>query len=61
MQVLPCLYPLAADRNCSVADAGFWSEGIWRWNLSWRRPLLRWEESATEELFQILHGISPKS
>jgi len=59
MQVFPHLYALAADWNCSVADAGFWSEGIWRWSLSWRRTLLRWEESFTEELFQLLHGISP--
>jgi hypothetical protein len=35
MQVFLRLYALAADQNCSVADAGFWIEGIWRWNLSW--------------------------
>ncbi|WJX16929.1 hypothetical protein P8452_06904 [Trifolium repens] len=46
------------DRNCSVADAGYWSEGVWQWNLSWRCPLLRLEEPDRAELMQLLDGIS---
>ncbi|WJX16930.1 hypothetical protein P8452_06905 [Trifolium repens] len=52
------LYALTEDRNCSVADAGYWSEGVWQWNLSWRCPLLRLEEPDRAELMQLLDGIS---
>ncbi|WJX16940.1 hypothetical protein P8452_06912 [Trifolium repens] len=34
------LYVLVEGRNCSVEDVGYWSEGVWHWNLSWRCKLL---------------------
>ncbi|KAK2453682.1 B3 domain-containing transcription factor VRN1 [Trifolium repens] len=52
------LYALAEDRNCSVEDVGYWSEGVWHWKLSWRCPLLRWEEPDRAKLIQLLDGIS---
>jgi hypothetical protein len=61
MQFFLRLYALAEDRNCSVADAGYWSEGVWHWNLSWRYPLLHWEEPDRAELIQLLDGISPNA
>jgi hypothetical protein len=58
MQFFLHLYALAEDRNCSVEDVGYWSEGVWHWNLSWRCPLLRWEEPDRAKLIQLLDGIS---
>jgi hypothetical protein len=40
MQVFLHLYVLVEGRNCSVEDVGYWSEGVWHWNLSWRCKLL---------------------
>ncbi|GAU43026.1 hypothetical protein TSUD_12810 [Trifolium subterraneum] len=49
------------DRNCSVADVGYWSEGVWHWNMSWRCPLLGLEEPDRAELILLLDGISPNA
>ncbi|GAB4860483.1 hypothetical protein Ancab_040047 [Ancistrocladus abbreviatus] len=44
----PVLCSLTASPFSLVADAGFWIEGRWCWNLQWTRPLST-EESAVEQ------------
>ncbi|GAU51595.1 hypothetical protein TSUD_12620 [Trifolium subterraneum] len=55
------LYVLAEDRNCSVEDVAYWSEGVWHWNMSWRCALWRLEEPDRAELIQLLDRISPNA
>lgn len=66
----PRLYNITIQRDCCIKEVGFWLNGIWNWDLKWRRDLrefeaaqfdvlidyLRWAWKATPEGFFTVHS-----
>ncbi|XP_057448644.1 uncharacterized protein LOC130740150 [Lotus japonicus] len=66
----PRLYNITIQRDCCIREVGFWLNGIWNWDLKWRRDLrefeaaqfdvlidyLRWAWKATPEGFFTVHS-----
>ncbi|GKV01589.1 hypothetical protein SLEP1_g14135 [Rubroshorea leprosula] len=55
----PRLFLNSLDREKSIAQMGFWSNGSWSWSLEWRRPNFSWEEHSMAELRRMLQTIQP--
>ncbi|GAU36827.1 hypothetical protein TSUD_320640 [Trifolium subterraneum] len=49
-QRFPRLYGISVQQDNSVRDVGNWVNGVWRWELSWRRNFCVWEEALVREL-----------
>ncbi|KAL9667760.1 hypothetical protein QQ045_002125 [Rhodiola kirilowii] len=53
----PRLYMLAVNKKGKVEEMGYWANGVWQWQVIFRRPLYQWEEESRgilmEELSQI--------
>lgn len=43
MEKYPRLYNISNQKNCCILEVGNWTEGIWRWELSWIRALRDFE------------------
>ena len=37
-----------------MAELGIWSNGVWVWQLAWRRQFFEWEKSLADQLSQFL-------
>lgn len=50
------LYNLSRGKQNCVSECGEWSQGMWQWKFSWRRPLVGREVGWLELLLQDLEG-----
>ncbi|KAL9675754.1 hypothetical protein QQ045_003960 [Rhodiola kirilowii] len=53
----PKLYQLVVDNQKKVGEMGLWVDGVWYWELSFRRNLYQWEEASKKELLEGLNHI----
>ena len=51
------LYSISTQRNMLITHMGYWHEGSWSWNLTWRRALYDWEQVDVISLTQIIEQI----
>ncbi|GKV25367.1 hypothetical protein SLEP1_g34816 [Rubroshorea leprosula] len=57
--VFPRLFLLDTDKNCSIYDQGYWSDGSWCWRFQWRRSTRAWEEEKLQQLIGTINHIKP--
>ncbi|KAK9283223.1 hypothetical protein L1049_011459 [Liquidambar formosana] len=55
--VFPRLFSLATIRKSSVQDMGFWNEGLWHWDVKFRRNLYEWESILYQSLLSRLKDV----
>lgn len=48
------LYILSVQRSSCISEMGHWEQGVWSWNLLWRRNLLAREEEKVGDLLTVL-------
>jgi len=53
-RVFPRLFSICSAEKVRVADLGYWSDGVWVWQLAWRRPFFEWEKPMVDQLSQAL-------
>lgn len=51
------LYRLALNKNLDVKEAGEQVEGVWKWNLEWRREMFLWETELWAELQRVINQV----
>jgi hypothetical protein len=49
-QRFPRLCSVSIQQDNLIQDMGSWVNGVWRWDLRWRRRFFVWEESLVQEL-----------
>jgi len=52
--LFPRLYSLSLNQGQKVEEMGRWDDGVWRWNLRWRRARFEWESKLEEEMLILL-------
>jgi len=50
----PRLFSISSTKDAKLTDLGFWSNGVWVWQLAWRRLFFEWEKSMANQLSQHL-------
>jgi len=45
---------LSILKETNLCDCGSWVNGVWEWNLRWRRVLFAWEEDQVSQLLEII-------
>jgi len=51
------LCSLSCLPESKVAECGYWVDGVWKWNLLWRRNLFEWEKDLERQHFEMLQGL----
>lgn len=59
-ELFPRLSSFSIEKQSRVKDMGFWHEGIWVWDLQWRRVLRSHELELSTQLSTFLHTFVPK-
>jgi hypothetical protein len=54
----PRLFGISTNKDLMVNAAGRWENGVWRWNLVWRRNFFVWEEMLYQELLEVVAGVN---
>ncbi|GKU99946.1 hypothetical protein SLEP1_g12720 [Rubroshorea leprosula] len=54
-----CKLNIGLDKNCSIYDRGYWSDGRWCWRFQWRRSTRAWEEEKLQQLIGTINHIKP--
>jgi mannosylglycoprotein endo-beta-mannosidase len=57
-QQFPRLYSISIQQEEVVGNMGMWTNGVWRWELRWRREFFIWEENVVTQLVEILNDIT---
>jgi hypothetical protein len=52
------LFGISVQKETLVCDMGRWENGVWKWELKWRRSLFVWEEGVVHELEDLLALVS---
>ena len=55
--VFPRLCSLSILPKSNLVEFGNWVDGVWKWNLVWRRNLFEWEKTLERQLLQELQGL----
>ncbi|GKV32072.1 hypothetical protein SLEP1_g40703 [Rubroshorea leprosula] len=55
---VPRLYLISTGKNKKINQMGKWNNGIWIWNIQWRRNLYSWEKMQEAELLNQIHDIT---
>ncbi|GKU94281.1 hypothetical protein SLEP1_g7800 [Rubroshorea leprosula] len=55
--MFPRLYLLATDKTKTCSEMGNRTNGLWEWNLSWRRSLFEWEKEEAMELQNSIQNV----
>jgi hypothetical protein len=50
----PRLFGISMQKDHLISEAGRWIEGVWSWELVWRRNFFDWEEVILNELLDVL-------
>jgi len=48
------LYSICSAKDAKVAELEFWSNGVWGWQLAWRRLFFNWENPLVDQLSHLL-------
>jgi hypothetical protein len=43
-QLFPRLFSISVQQNMVIRQLGSWTNGVWRWELLWRKNFFTWEE-----------------
>ncbi|XP_068487140.1 uncharacterized protein [Phaseolus vulgaris] len=55
--IFPRLFSLSLNKESLLEDCGNWSNGVWKWNLEWRRSLFEWEKTHVCQLYEEVSGL----
>jgi len=53
-RVFSRLFSISSTKEAMVAELGSWINGVWGWQLAWRRFFFDWEKPLEDQLLQIL-------
>jgi hypothetical protein len=56
-QLFPRLFSISVQQNMVIRQLGSWTNGVWRWELLWRKNFFTWEEPLFLELENVLNGV----
>jgi mannosylglycoprotein endo-beta-mannosidase len=56
----PRLFGISIQKDSLISDIGSWVDGVWRWDLRWRRAFFAWEETLLDELLMLLTRVNLK-
>jgi hypothetical protein len=56
-QRFPCLYSISTQKDDVITEVGSWRDGVWRWDLCWRRSFFVWEEQLVGELEAVINNV----
>ncbi|MCH91937.1 LINE-1 reverse transcriptase like, partial [Trifolium medium] len=51
----PRLFGMSVQQHKRVENMGMWENGVWRWELRWRRNFFEWEIDLARELEEVLN------
>jgi hypothetical protein len=54
----PRLFGISTQQEKLVCEVGRWENGVWRWELEWRRNFFVWEEELFLELMEVLAHVT---
>ncbi|XP_057770246.1 uncharacterized protein LOC130990064 [Salvia miltiorrhiza] len=54
--VFPRLYHLCVNKEALISESGTWENGVWKWELSWRRELFERDLRGVEALLSFISG-----
>lgn len=54
------LYNLSEQKQSMISEMGKWSEGVWCWDLKWRRQLPLREQGLLNEMMQLIGKVKLK-
>ncbi|KAK7274638.1 hypothetical protein RIF29_15734 [Crotalaria pallida] len=54
------LFSISLQKDAEIANLGYWINGEWVWNHTWRRPLFDWEMVVLIELNCLLENVALK-
>jgi hypothetical protein len=56
-QRFPILFNISVQHGTMIRDMGRWENGVWRWELLWRRRFFAWEEPMLCDLEVVINGV----
>jgi len=58
----PRLFSLSVLKEANIRECGSKANGVWEWNLRWRRGLFTWEEDQVSQLLETIsnRGLSQR-
>jgi hypothetical protein len=56
-QRFPRLFSISVQQNNVIRQMGSWTNGMWRWELHWRRNFLPWEEPLFHDLENVINNV----
>ncbi|GKV38639.1 hypothetical protein SLEP1_g46528 [Rubroshorea leprosula] len=57
--MFPILYLLSTEKMKMCSEMGSRTNGLWEWNLTWRRNLFEWEKEEAKELHNTIQNVQP--
>ncbi|MCH84701.1 putative ribonuclease H protein [Trifolium medium] len=56
-QHFPRLFNISVQQDKLISEMGSWCNGVWRWELLWRRNFFVWEESMVLEIEEVINNV----
>jgi hypothetical protein len=56
----PRLFGISVQKDHVICEVGSWINGVWRWELEWRRNFFDWEEIILHEFLEVLARVNIK-
>jgi hypothetical protein len=56
-QRFPRLFSMSVQQEELVTEVGRWTNGVWWWELRWRRGFFVWEEQLLHDLEDLIHSV----
>jgi hypothetical protein len=56
-QRFPRLFSISTQKDDVITEVGSWREGMWRWDLRWRRSFFVWEEQLLHQLEAAINNV----
>ena len=53
-RVFPRFFSISLAKEATVDELGPWVNGVWAWQLAWRRSFFDWEKPLVDHLLQVL-------
>ena len=51
---------MSVFKEANLCDCGLWVNGVWEWNLRWRRGLFAWEKDKVSQLLEMISNKRPE-
>lgn len=55
-----CVSKFGKKKNYMIEDVGSWHNGVWRWNLQWKRHWFDWEQEVVCHMWNAIECHGPK-